>query len=70
LLHVRGDFAILSKNKPAPFRIAIAFQDKRGLILLDQIRTLDKARLVKRLGAASPKTLATTLRTLTEVFAP
>jgi mRNA interferase MazF len=56
-------------NKPAPFRVPIAFQGKHGLILLDQIRTLDKSRLVKRLGAASPKTLASTLRTLSEIFA-
>lgn len=57
-------------SKPAPFRIPIGFQGKHGLILLDQIRTLDKSRLIRRLGAASPKTLATTLRTLGEVFAP
>ena len=56
-------------SRPAPFRIPIAFGGKRGLILLDQVRTLDKTRLVKRLGSASGKTLSTTLSTLQEVFA-
>ncbi len=56
-------------NRPAPYRIPIAFQGKRGLILLDQIRTLDKARWVKKMGGMSHKTLAATLRTLQEIFA-
>jgi mRNA interferase MazF len=56
-------------SKPAPFRVPIGFQDKRGLILLDQVRTVDKARLVKRLGVATGKTLLITLRTLQEMFA-
>lgn len=56
-------------NKPAPFRIPVTFQGKKGLILLDQIRTLDKTRLVKKMGAVSSKTLTATLGTLQEVFA-
>lgn len=56
-------------SKPAPFRVPISFHRKRGLILLDQIRTLDKTRLVKKLGAASGKTLVATLSTLQEIFA-
>lgn len=55
--------------RTAPFRIPITFGGKKGLILLDQIRTLDKIRLVRRLGAASNATLTATLRTLQEVFA-
>lgn len=54
---------------PAPFRISVTFAGKKGLILLDQIRTLDKSRLVKRLGAVTPKTLSTTLATLQVLFA-
>jgi mRNA interferase MazF len=42
---------------------------KKGLILLDQMRAVDKDRLAKRLGAISAKTLAATLSTLREVFA-
>lgn len=55
--------------RTAPFRIPLSFSGKKGLILLDQIRTLDKIRLVRKLGAVTPTTLASTLRTLQEVFA-
>jgi mRNA interferase MazF len=54
---------------PAPYRVPIVFEGKRGLIVLDQIRTLDKKRLVKRLGKASPRVFSTTLQTLRDVFA-
>jgi mRNA interferase MazF len=54
---------------PAPYRIGVGFQGKRGLILLDQLRTLGKIRLVKRLGNLSPVALASTLKTLQQVFA-
>ncbi len=57
-------------SRPAAFRIPISFQGKSGLILLDQIRTLDKTRLIKRVGAVHPATLDKTLRTLQVVFAP
>ena len=55
-------------SRPAPFRTPVTFGRKKGLILLDQIRTLGKSRLAKRLGAVSPKTLSATLATLREVF--
>jgi mRNA interferase MazF len=57
-------------SRPARFRIALTFQGKQGLILLDQVRTLDRARLIKRLGALRPVTLAATLQTLQAMFAP
>ena len=56
--------------RTAGFRIAMTFQNKQGLILLDQIRTLDKVRLRKKVGALHPSTLDKTLRTLQAVFAP
>ena len=56
-------------SRPAPFRIPLSFERKKGLILLDQIRTLDKSRLAKRLGAVAPKTLTATLATLQVLFA-
>lgn len=56
-------------SRPAPFRIAITHGGKKGLILLDQIRTVDKARLVTKLGVVGSKTLALTLQTLQEIFA-
>ena len=55
-------------SRPAPFRIPVAFGGKKGLILLDQIRTLDKVRFVKRLGAVSSGTLTATLDALEEMF--
>jgi mRNA interferase MazF len=58
-----------SKGRPAPFRIPVMFKRKQGLILLDQIRAVDKVRLVKKEGAVADKTLLDTLRTLQEVFA-
>jgi mRNA interferase MazF len=56
-------------NRPAPFRIPVRFEQKQGLILLDQIRALDKQRLVKRLGAIDVRTLRLTLGKLQDVFA-
>lgn len=54
----------------AGFRIPLTFQGKQGLILLDQLRALDRARLVRRLGALRPQTLAHTQQTLQAMFAP
>ena len=56
-------------SRPAPFRIPVTFEGKKGLILLDQVRTLDQSRLARRLGAVTPKTLSATLTTLRMVFA-
>ena len=58
-----------SKGFPAPFRISIDFSGKAGLLLLDQIRVVDKSRLVKRLGAVEDNILKTALDTLQELFA-
>jgi mRNA interferase MazF len=58
-----------SKGRAAPFRIPVTFKRKQGLVLLDQIRAVDKVRLVKKEGTVADKTLLDTLRTLQEVFA-
>ncbi|RZF25567.1 type II toxin-antitoxin system PemK/MazF family toxin [Paraburkholderia sp. UYCP14C] len=58
-----------SKGRPVPFRIPVTFKRKQGLILLDQIRAVDKVRLVKKEGSVADKTLSDSLRTLQEVFA-
>lgn len=55
-------------SHPAPYRIPVRFQGRSGLILLDQIRTLDKRRLLRRLGRVSPRTLSPTLAALREMF--
>jgi mRNA interferase MazF len=57
-------------SHPAAFRVALTFEGKQGLIVLDQLRTLDRQRLLKRLGSLRPATLAATLRTLQAMFAP
>lgn len=59
---------LTTAGRPAGFRVALTFKGKRGLVLLDQIRAIDKQRLVKRLGKASESTLAAILAGLREVF--
>jgi mRNA interferase MazF len=57
-----------SKGFTAPFRVPVTHAGKRGLIVLDQLRTVDKVRLAKKLGAVSANALTATLMTLQEVF--
>lgn len=59
-----------TKGHPYPTRVNLRFQGKDGQIVLDQIRTIDKARLVKRLGAITPATQAAVLNVLAAMFAP
>ena len=56
-------------GKSYPTRVPVAFQGKRGSVVLDQIRTVDKRRLVKRLGTLDPKTGRRILDVLAELFA-
>jgi mRNA interferase MazF len=58
-----------TKSRSAPFRIPVSHGGKKGLILLDEVRAVDKARLAKKLGAVSARTLVGTLNTLQEIFA-
>ena len=58
-----------SKGFAAPFRLPVTHAGTKGLIVLDQLRTVDKLRLVKKLGAVPAKTLSAVLVTLQEVFA-
>ena len=60
---------ITSKGRAAGFRVPITHDGKKGLILLDQIRAVDKARLVKKVGKVNPKTFSTSLNVLQEAFA-
>ena len=57
-------------SRPAGFRVPLTLRGKQGLIVLDQIRTLDRVRLVKRLGALRSQTLVLTLQTMQAMFAP
>ena len=56
-------------SHPAPFRIPLRHAGKAGLILLDQIRTVDKVRLIKRAGTLNTTALKATLSILAEIFA-
>lgn len=59
-----------SKGRDYPTRVGCTFQGKTGQVVLDQIRTVDKVRLVKRLGRIDKQTQADVLRGLGELFAP
>jgi mRNA interferase MazF len=52
-----------------PWRIACRFQSRSGFVALDQLRTVDSERLVRRLGRVSPTTLSEVLQVLQEMFA-
>ncbi|HYD59213.1 MAG TPA: type II toxin-antitoxin system PemK/MazF family toxin [Noviherbaspirillum sp.] len=58
-----------TRELPAPFRIPVQFLGREGLILLDQICTMEKSRLIRRLGAIEEETMAKALEVLQEVFA-
>jgi mRNA interferase MazF len=57
-----------TKGRPYPTRVPCRFQDKEGQIVLDQIRTIDKSRLVRKLGQISKSTRTDVLATLIEMF--
>jgi mRNA interferase MazF len=59
-----------SKGRPYPSRVACRFQGRAGEVVLDQIRTVDRSRLVKRLGRLDAKASAAVLNVLQEMFAP
>ena len=59
-----------TKGRPYPTRIPVRFQRKSGQIVLDQIRTVDKTRLVRRLGKISDRAAREVLTVLGETFAP
>jgi mRNA interferase MazF len=52
-----------------PWRIRCRFQNRSGYVVLDQLRTVDRERLVKRLGALTDRTLSDVLGGLLEMFA-
>ena len=58
-----------TKRKDYPTRVTCTFKGKSGQIVLDQIRTVDKTRLIRRLGRISPVTQRNVLALLQELFA-
>ena len=59
---------LTSKARPAAFRIAVQFEGRPGLILLDQTRTVAKERLRRQLGSVDAKVLAEVLAGLGAMF--
>ena len=53
-----------------PWRVACRFQQKDGFITLDQLRTIDRERVSRKLGRLAPPALGATLALLQELFAP
>jgi mRNA interferase MazF len=52
-----------------PWRVPCRFQNRSGFVALDQLRTVDKERLVKRLGRLTPEAIGQVLRGLQDMFA-
>ncbi len=59
-----------TKGRPYPTRVPVRFKGKSGQIVLDQIRAVDKSRLVKRVGKIDELTRTHVLTLLAELFVP
>ncbi len=57
-------------EKSWPFRVPCRFRSRAGFIAIDQMRAIDRTRVVRRLGTLSPETRLRLLETLQEFFAP
>ena len=58
-----------TKSRNYPTRVSCRFEGKDSYIVLDQLRTVDKARLINHLGRISPATQKRVLSVLAELFA-
>jgi len=56
-------------SKDYPTRVSCKFKKKKGQIVLDQIRTIDKTRLTKKLGSVNPETQLEVISVLQRLFA-
>lgn len=61
---------VTSGGRPYPWRVECRVENRDGRIALDQLRTVDRERLVSHIGALPEQTLTVVLDTLTEFFAP
>ena len=59
-----------TRGQDYPTRIPCTFQGKSGMVVLDQVRTIDKGRLVRRLGTIRSETRVKVLDCLSELFSP
>jgi mRNA interferase MazF len=55
-------------TRPYPTRVEVRFQGRRGQVALDQLRAIDRQRLVRKLGRVSPSTAQTASATLLKMF--
>ena len=60
---------LTTDGKEYPTRVPCTFRRKKGQVVLDQIRTIDKARLVKKLGSIDPGTQLEVITVLQQMFA-
>jgi len=58
-----------SRGRPYPSRVPCRFEGKDGQVVLDQIRTVDRVRLTKKLGRVNRQTQEAVLAILAEMFA-
>jgi mRNA interferase MazF len=61
---------LTTRGQSYPTRVPCRFKGKDGQVVLDQIRTVDKSRLIKKLGRIEGKTAAAVLDVIQEMFAP
>lgn len=61
---------LTSGSQPAGFRVPVEFKNTNGLLLADQLRTFDRARLIKRLGTLDEATVEMALAVLRDIFQP
>jgi mRNA interferase MazF len=59
-----------TRGRNYPTRVSCRFQKKSAQIVLDQIRTIDKERLVKKLGKLDHRSADKVLSVIAEMFAP
>ncbi len=69
--HIRSVIVapLTSAGRDYPTRVSCEFQRKKGQIVLDQIRTIDKARLIRKLGSINPATQLEVVSVLQRLFA-
>ena len=59
-----------TRGQAYPTRVMCRFRGKQGQVVLDQLRTVDRSRLIRKLGRLDPKTSSRVLEVLQEMFAP
>jgi mRNA interferase MazF len=57
-----------TRGRPYPSRVHCRFQGREGQVVLDQLRSVDRRRLARKLGRIDSRTGDTVLNTLAEIF--